>query len=420
MVNNYSKKFVRIISALTMCGAIGGATLRWHTEIERGRSIPLAFSEIHQIETAYQVGPITKFLGRLNDAYMKIVESSNVASHTDDYKSFHHAFQDGLRKRMSGREKKNKGYHYDLSDHLEDIPALADEVHELLNPWVTAVNRIKIVNQQLNASWSSKHDKTTSSDLECSTDIDGNISCTTTTECDYVDSYFYFDRNHGIRAQETLQDLLDKNLNIVPSEEIRTATVVQAENQAAIESTKDGGKKLTQNELLHTVNIWKTGSTYEQEKDGVIISWSNIPYHLEELSKANTTATQIHHNRSHACINWSGPEEYKTFQSTLANGTDLATSIENVLRGIDVARTTLPELRVEIDKYTNLDPESKEADKSYDKIMSLARLAYESNFRGGHDTHKFRWHRVAIDGLVGGLFAGLIGFGARKILKHNR
>ena len=433
---NLTKKYVKDILRLTpaeiIIGAALGVTLTaglsWKHEADRGKTIPLAFSEITQIEKDAvagneRVGPVTEYLGKVNDTTMKIFECWNKANARVGSGTLEEKFAQELANKLS---KSTDNYHYSLRDLLEQIPEKASSTLNELKPFMEVMQRMNVVNSELERAWDDRHRDEYHTEVYWTTETDskGNAHSEMHTRqvYDYTDHDYYFDKITGKSASDGLKSTIALHPELKLNEKLRTASRTNpAGEKAAKESriNEHSDEPFGKVELLEISGLWCHGSTLNLNLSTIYNSWNGLKNQSGQLEKSVNSAQAHYHFRTYSHSD-SGPNEFQVNENILRNGQSLSSSVSKVYSGIQYAKDLSPRImkRIEELQQITLDHTPGDSKKAMENIMEEARAMYDKNFEKGINSRPFRGYMPFLMGFLGMIAGAGLGFVADEVGKR--
>ena len=396
-------------------GAFSGIYIGDHFQDAKGKTIPLGFSEISQIERdaekeGKEVEPMARYLTSATDLPMKVFECWNHSHYTALYGSNVHAFARELDMRM---DKTFKTHHYEIPDFTKELPRQADKALEGLKPFIVVMNRMHSVNDEFDAAWDDTHIANYIWVPEIYTDSKGNLKTKLVQK--YVDTTHIYDysKKHGEAASGKLDDVIREFPHLEFKEKIRTASKTHAEGEYAAELSRKKelkGKRLSEEELIEIAGTWYTGSTLKQNLGGVYAGWSDLHQDADSWRIEKSTAKD--HRYETPFRSDSGPKEFQVAEGALHHGRELVSLIHEPIDAIQFTRVNVPILEhrirrliaVELDKKEEGDPEEIMND-----IMKLSKDIYTANFKRGFDVEQYSYAMVLVSMLFGAVAGGFLG-----------
>ncbi len=426
---------------LGIAGSITGTALSWRNEQAREHKTPLTFSEIVQLERSYgspefgpdeafaktlppeadpahqaaiqehqRLGPLTRYLTRVNDLCMKIFESANHAHHQEGW-AYHEAFADELAQRMDPEQKR---FHYELPNFFRQLPAIIGDVQRELHPLAVARSSIHPITIELDRAWTEDHQDyyhtETYQVTVNSTDSQGRTTSHQETRTrrvyDYSIHQYWFHQANGTNAARLLEDVVRSGHQIRIPERFYLARIVQREGADAISSSHEHEEPFTGNELLDIVNTWYSGSTFNTHIGAAYGCWEALPHHARRVRASVVSARPNYWFRTHSQSD-AGPQEYQEMERALSNGMALGKHTGSILDNVESVRITLPQLETDIGKYIHSvrEGDQPQAQEHADAILDTTRTLYQGSFERGLDVSGFRWYVIALS-LAGGMLLG--------------
>jgi hypothetical protein len=415
----YVKKTLRDTPLEVAIGlALGGAALGYlghRFESNRDKLMPLAFSEISQIEeTAKQnnkeLDSFTEYYAGLNDLSMKIFECWNNAwktAKTD--KEAYDEFAKQLNKEMVEHK-----HHYNLSDFLESLPLQADKSLQTLKPFVEVRNRLDVADSQLTSACQSSHIDNYHTQVYTTTSTDSkghsHTSLHTRQVYDNTTHTYTYNQAQGNLASTSLDSVVKDFENLSLVTQLKIARKVGTENEKAIETSrklKQGD--MTQNQLLELSDKWAEGSDFNANSQALVHPMTTIKSNADAWRQAKNTAksTSYINCNSHDA----GPHEFALADKVTASDKALKTSIDNLVAGINQSKSVFPELHQKLLDYTQSshNPNFNKKAAAYE-IRDMASKLYKANFKKGFDVEGYRLRAILLYIIAGVTIGGLAGF----------
>lgn len=415
---------VEILMGVAILGSIFGGLSYRHNAAKSGE-IPLAFSEIEQIEKDHkaqdmEVPPLTRFYASNNDVAMKVFESNNIALKTG---KSHEVFAHELQTRVDASLKKHKL----ISEYAAEMPQDARAALQSVDKLSQAARKLPPVQDAFNKAWTADHDDVYHTEFYTTTSCDSKNNCTTQLHSrqvyDYTWHTFTYNAKYGEQASRLLNEYLARHPDMKLDEVLKLARATSAENETAMrESMKRQleGRTPSQEEYLKFANTWAEGSNYLKYKgaaeqnhnalEGLSPQWNAH----KNTSKSVRYKTYRHHD--------SGPKEFQTAEQTAMRIKELREAAHGVIDGMHFSGQKVPELSQKIKDYVDVvlhakhgDPDALRAD-----IMKTARGIYDQNYENGFDVHPFKWLDVILLTVLGMAVGGGIGYGADRLLHGKR
>ncbi len=399
-------------------GLLVALPLSLHFENTKGKIIPVAFSEISQIEKEAEkqkteVPTLTRYYASTNDLAMKVFESWNISNQFSLFGSNTASFARELENRI---DPSMRIHHYEITDFTKALPNQADTALIKLKDFLEVLGRIKQVNNHFDSAWNDSHVDVGHWETHTETDSDGN----THTESEYVYDYtihsYSYDKKSGEAASISLDDLLAKHPRLELKEKFIVSPVTHADNESAIEKSREKklkGKRLAPEELTKYAGTWASGSTVNTNMPRI----TEMMYALNSDSPLWNKAKTRAHSTSYITFSRSdsGPIEFQAAEKTLDDGRTLEQSISQIKEGIDYVKTFAPKLHQKIVEYIDVTLNGKKGSTSARslkrQIISETQKAYSKNFKGGFDVHPSKWYMVVLWSLAGAAAGAGLGFG---------
>lgn len=405
----------------SVVGAVCAMFLSYSYEVERSHTIPLAFSEITQIESravldGTEVGPLTEYYAKLNDVVMKTLDAWN-KSWEGNPKTNHIQLGEEFKARTTRNPMLCFYEDYTINDLLDTLPELASNAFQSMKDFNRHLPLITSIKKEFEASWAESHydhNKTV-----YYTDSDGKEY--SSQEYDYTTHSYYYYPEHGEKASVLLSELAIRLAEFKWPEILLKASDVSEENKNAIirSMSKADIPTFTQSEFLALANAWNTGSTYNQNKPIIYSSLEKVPEFDKKWQVMKGQASSISYNTgSHFD---SGPDEYSEANQILESIGSLEHGIAEIVNGMKLVKSEAPELKKSIENYisalNNLESTSSTFNpaQAQKEIFKTVKTWYNVNIKEGLDVDMFRWHCILLWGLFGALAGAGLGFGIDKI-----
>lgn len=400
-------------------------------ESNRDKLIPVAFSEISQIEdqaeaAGKEVDTFTLYHAGLNDLVMKVLESWNDAwKYSSNRSSAYKKFGELLDARMCGRTS----FRHKLSDLLEDVPRHTESALEELSGFAKASNRIKGVNVNFKRAWNERHIDNYHTEIRTRlvTHTDSKGNSYTTTETYTVQVYddtthtYNYNKNEGESASSRLDGILEDFDKLALAINMKMATIVQEENLEAIKLSRkiEQDEELTDAELMKLACTWRFGSNMFQNKGAFANPWGQLRKDADNWRNAKGSARD-HKYKTTRHLD-SGPEEYRVVKQALDHGEYFVKSIDEVLNAMNYVKQQVPQLEEKIRTFIGvmLYPEDVPGVEPRPKQMAyeirdLAKEIYQRNFKEGFDVERYRTGMVVLYGVLGLIAGALLGLGVDR------
>lgn len=396
-------------------GAVGNAF-----ETTRTHQIPLAFSEMSQVERdasreGRELGPMTGYLTATNDAAMKVFEAWNLTHSEHHMGSQAHNFAAEL-----DIKQDYKIHRHELPDLLKDLPARAQQARDLLKPLDDTARDMAPVNDQFRRSWDESHTDHYRTETRTRTVDDGNGKSHTETYTeevyDHTHHEYDYHRQNGEAASQGLDGALAKRQSIPNPEQLRTASQTNADGEYAAEVSRKGEARPQAEQLKAISESWATGATITQNIGRIQQLWGTLRGDAGAWRTQKATAHDDSYNTGSRSD--SGPREYQTAQTALSHGTQLSGNIQEVLGGVDYAKANAPVLQAKIRQLIDIELNGAgkgDTSKLTREIMDISRAMYTQNFKGGVDVKEYRTLVVLAWILLGAVLGGLLGAAADRL-----
>jgi len=421
-----AKKFLRDTSIEIVIGGLMGLGLAGYlshnAESNRDKLIPVAFSEISQIEDEAENKDVklnsdTAYHAQLNDLVMKVFESWNDSwANGKNSKDAYYEFALILNNRMGGKTD----FRHTLSSLIKTVPDYTDDVLKELSEFDEARNKMVTVNKHFSNSWTESH--VDNYDMVWVTDYDskGNPSGGHYDQVydDTTHTYRYH-KNDGDAASRTLDHVISDHGNLSKRIKIATASSVKDENLEAIKKSRKIERDQDSEDFdsLELANRWKTGSNMYKNRKFFASPFDDLRNDAELWRIAKNKSRNHRYNTySHSD---SGPKDYKVVENTLRHGRQFVNAIDEVMDGFRFTQKNVPEIDSKIFNFTDQmlkdesqrDPDFNPKDAAYG-IRDLATEMYSRNFKGGFDVSGYRGGIVALFSILGLVAGAASGFGA--------
>ncbi|MEK6960862.1 MAG: hypothetical protein AABX47_06825 [Nanoarchaeota archaeon] len=382
-------------------------------ETSRANRIPLAFSEIREIEKEadekdMRLGPMTRYLPAVNDTSMKIFESWNNANETSDPVA---AFSHELQNKMQNIEFSS---HYSLRDFLKMLPERSGEALNQLKEFRAVRDRMGPIVNDLSNSWTASHIDHYHTEYytttESYTDSNGKSQTRTVTKSrevyDYTRHTYNYSPHSGENASASLDRLLSEGRKLEFTERMEAAKKTNGPNRDAMVGSRkpEETEKFRDDDFLRVANIWRTGSTLMTNLPVIGSRYSGLPatHNSWKHAKGNAHSTS-YTTYSHSD---SGPIEFQVARQALDHTNDLYQNLDQLVGGIEFVNSNAKPLSDMIESYIEAGGKGSNAKQPTPKEMSkaiieTARTFYRQNFKAGLDVDRFRWYMIALFGLLG-------------------
>ena len=422
-------------------GAVCATMLAYSNEVQRSHKIPLAFSEISQLEKqakaeGKEVGAMTQYYAKVNDVTMKTLEAWN-NSWANETKDNSREFAKQLGERMVKDSNYGSQHTYTITDLLEQMPMLAENASKTMEGYTKNISLIQTLNRELDATWTTEHQDhyrtETYWDTENYTTTDGSgdnrhtVSHSrqvlkTRSVYDHTTHTYNYHPENGEKTSALLGELKNNKEYLAWPQVLSRVKKINQPNQDAIVISRTKGEKvpkLSKGEISDLVNTWNHGSTYNQNKDRITSAVENIPTMNATWQSAKATAKSVQYDTNSRSD--SGPSEYQRINEIKSQTKNLESGISEIMGGINQVSSQVPGLKKSLDDYvhslteikatgTSINP--KEAQKA---IIKTVESWYSANIKEGFNMDMFRWHRLFLWGLFGAVAGGLVGAGLDKI-----
>jgi hypothetical protein len=410
--------------------AVSAAYVSHRIESNRDKLIPLAFSELSQIEDdakakGEKVDPLTKYHASLNDTVMKVLESWNDAwRHSTSKSAAYTSFAEFLGQRM---ERKND-FRHKLPDLLEELPKDADAALGELSDFAQASARVRRVNSDFRRAWSYSSYNHYRTETRTRTKTVGSGKNRRTVREKYtVQVYdgtthtYNYDRGAGEAASSGLDSTLKDFDDLTYAIKMTIASHVQAENLEAIKSSrkKKDGEEMSDAEALKLACTWRFGSNIAENQASFSNPWSSLRADAAKWRASKSGARSRSYRTSFRTD--SGPSEYRVVEAASRSGEYFVENIDEVIKGMELVKRTSPQLDTKIRDFIGVmlypddapGVERKPKEMAY-ALRELATQMYQKNFKGGFDIKGYRAGMVVLYGFLGLILGGLAGYGVDR------
>jgi len=410
------------ILAGALVGAIAGGIYSANLE-SRTRTIPLAFSELSQMERDAEIkkNPLdsfTKFYARVNDATMKVFESENTAkaSSTIDLNN-KFAFE------LEVHYDRALNWHkHALDKLLQEIPACARDAMNAFRDFQEVAQLAAKTRGLLEKTWDDSHvdhDRIeVYTETEHYTDSDGNSHSETVTKTrpvyDHTTHTYDYNPQFGEQASRELDNLFKRYPQLRNDIKLRLPSKTNAENEDAIETSRKAnlkGKRLGIDQLFSMACNWNSGSTLNVNLPPIYSNFKNLKNDSDIWRSTKSQAHDDSYNTGSRSD--SGPREYQVVETAIEHVNGLSNPILEILNTINKTTQIAPELESKIKAFVAVANHERpgNASRLRREIMGLTKELYNSNFKGGVDIGTIR-AGVVVLGILGGVAGlGLLGWG---------
>ncbi|MEK6757622.1 MAG: hypothetical protein AABX88_00700 [Nanoarchaeota archaeon] len=402
-------------------GLILGTGIMYHAEKAKEKMIPTPFSEIGQLERDAKydntlLTPINHFLPSASDTYSKVAEAWNKSFLYTFYGDHSKQFAKELDIKMN---LEKKIYTYQLSDLLKILPERAKNVKEELKDFKDGSNRLKKTSGNFKNSWDRHFWENSHQQCHTSTDSEGHTTISCITICDSYNYKWDYHPKFGEVASKSLDELLQKYLDMEYKNKIKLPSQTNAEGEYAAETSflkkikqaKDPKATLTEKDYMWSATLWYTGSTFRNNLPLISSGWREITKMSDDWRTAKTKAKS--QTATTPCYHVSDPEEYTIAMNAMEKTGEISKSIDEIFEGVNYAEINSPILERKIKKYIaiELDNEQGDSKKEKEDIMNISKNIYTLNIKKGADVSPFKAINVILGGIVGAFGLGLIGAG---------
>lgn len=421
---------IEIAIGAVFLGAIFGIQ-NYQTNLERDKSIPLAFSEIEKTEARFAaegrpIPPLTRFYSSVNDVAMKVFEARNRAYDDGSHDAFARALKPLVERSYSD--------HKSLSAYAREMPETVQSALEALRPEQAAAKDLPPLIRAADEAWGAWHNdhyRTEYYSVNVCSGSGETRRCRSESRSRRVykntTHHYTYSEKDGVAANQLIQAFVGQHIAVEPMrEELVLPAAVGGQNREAITATltrnaEDLKKGLTEKDVLHFARRWATGSTYAVELPKIVSGEACLAKLAPAWERAMTTAGSISYT-TYSRVD-SGPKEFQDAEETQHCGQKMMRATESIVGGIGLAGKGVPLLEQKIRDYIGvvLDGKTGNADLLRDDIMEISRKIYTANIERGLDVYPFKPWQIVVFTLIGGVIGGLAGFGAdRYIDKYHR
>ncbi len=393
-------------------------------ELKRSQKIPLAFSEIWEIERTakknnIELGAINTYEIKVNDMCMKIFEAYNDAQwlFLPSTEKFASNIYDGM--------NYNHIYKYNLKDLLAQVPSYVPQINKKLEKYTIINKSLNISNDNMSKAWDDTHTDNYHTEIRTRTvtDSKGNSTTETYTEEVYDDTThdYEYNKTSWEEAAKNLTELFTKVPTIQLEEKILKTSITNAEGEYAADKSREktsAKERLTQEQLLAVANTWYTGSTLLKNINIVNAQYPKLGKSAIDRNTAKGTAhDETYNTYSHFD---DGPKEFQVGKNTLDLGMQINDNLKEIQQVINTTHVKVPLLESKIKKfvevgYVKYSSSSKEAKELAEEIMTLTKEIYKMNFKEGINVDRFRWGMIFLFALIGGVVWWLAWMGLDRL-----
>jgi len=222
------------VALLATLGIVVGAYHQTGVESKRSKNIPLAFSEIGDVErnakkNNIEVGPITEYEMKVNDMCMKIFEAYNEAHGQFISGTNYEEFASNIYNNMEQRHI----YKYNLQDLLTQVPSYIPQINKKLEKYKIISENLDVANSNMDKAWNDSHTDNYHTEIRTRTvtDSKGNshTEMYTVQVYDNTTHTYEYNKKYGETSDKNLTDLYSKVPTIKLEEKILKATETNAD-----------------------------------------------------------------------------------------------------------------------------------------------------------------------------------------------
>lgn len=387
---------------------------QWGVERKRAEFIPLAFSEIEQVEENLKkdndtIGALTIYSLKVNDLCMKIFEAYN-ESHW--YSPFSDDRADKFWTFLYENETL-KIYKYNIKDLLEQVPGHIVWVNKTFTTYKEIDQKLKPIISDLRNTWNDSHHDNYHTEIRTRTVTDAKWKSHTETYTvqvyDNTTHTYIYNKNYGEEVDFKL-NRLSKDCPIIAIDEriIKTDQTNAFWEFAADKSRQRLSERLSPEELLEVANSWYHGSTLLNNIQRIEALYPELLVKSEERSTLKKSAKSDKYKTNSHYDDWS--VAFQTIEKSLQISNEVDNSIKEILNVVEETSQKIPLLEKRINEYIEDFKQYKTTDEKAEEIMNLTKQIYILNFKTGIDVERFRWAMIFLITLLwGAIGAGLWG-----------
>ncbi len=395
---------------------IGSAS--YYHETGKAGQIPVAFSEISQIEEdlaarGQDVPALTRYYASTNDAVMKVFEANNLCYEEDGCSN------QELAEELRQKVDPDIAEHTTITEYADRIEDYARAAERTLRHISDSGDQVNTIRNTLERAWDYDRDDHETLSTCTRINMDGDLETYSCWEYDYSDHTYTFNDAQGRRAAGLLQQFVAEYPNIRLDGQFVTASRTNADNQSAMAQSRPYLEDLNDNDFMRLSATWATGSNFQSNLSKLYTAHAGVTSSANSWTNAANTAESESY-KTYSRFD-SGPDEYQVAQSALDFAASYARQVRKVLNGLDDTPEELRGLNEKIVQFIDLHeygtPKGQarsQANQLRDEILSDARDIYEANFSGGFNTYTKSWGMIILS-IVLGAAGGGIGFGADQL-----
>jgi hypothetical protein len=381
---------------------------QWKVESKRAEFIPLAFSEIEQVEKNIKdrwdtIWAINIYSLKVNDLCMKIFEAYN-ESHW--YTPYTEDKSDVFGARLYECVTLKHIYKYNLDDLLEQVPEHIKWVNKTIKTYKDVDHELDPIINNLNATWDDYHHDNYHTEMRSRTVTDSkwksHTEYYTVQVYDNTTHTYDYNKKYGEQVDYELNNLVKKHPIIKLKEKIIKTDKTNAFGEFAADKSRQRlADRLSPKELLDAANSWYNWSTLLNHIKIIDSLYPDLITKTKEWSVAKKSAksdrykTNTHYD--------DGPEEFQTIENTLNISNEINNNIDEVIQVVEETSKKIPLLEKKIDEYIKLwYTYHKTSDEKAEEIMDLTKDIYVLNFKTWIEVERFRWLMVFLISLLWG------------------
>lgn len=366
-------------------------------EHDRSLKIKISFSEIGQIikdrkREGSGIDDLTLYLAGTNDLSMKIYEAWVVSQNKYSY-DMSGAFAFELDMLI---DKRFKYYHYDLADLFEETKITVRKVIKMFSMIPPMVADLRLTLGYSEEIWREEKDESGHWEETCSTDSNGNRSCSSYYVCDYIDYDYRFSRNNFNNAVEFSNAYLSRNYEIPRYEDnLKPASQTNADGEYIVERTRS--KEELERDLQNYKLNWIINSTVMTYLPRIRVAMASFQEERDKLVATGLTSRN-HRYRDNLCGSGNPPREMRVVRSYSSYLANFIGNLSILYGSFTTTKKELPVLEKMVKDFVSykLDRDIKKIDFDKDDILDLAGKIQKVNFDRAEQVQSFRWWLVIL------------------------